>query len=134
MIEAAGGVVWRQTSRGRIEVVVVHRPRCGSWSLPKGKLERRESPLAAALREVEEETGLRCEAGPELEAVQYRDRRGRKKRVRYWAMRPIHGSFAPSREVDEMRWLRLDEASSLLGSPLDLDVLVSLGARTTTVA
>ena len=45
------------------EVAVVHRPRYDDWSLPKGKLEPGEGWEQAALREVEEETGLRCELG-----------------------------------------------------------------------
>src|SRR5262249_56080756 len=55
---AAGGIVLRD---GR--VLVVHRPRYDDWSLPKGKLRLGESWQAAALREVEEETGLRCRLG-----------------------------------------------------------------------
>ena len=62
MIEAAGGVIWRRTSSDRVKVLVVHRPRYDDWSLPKGKLESGESAARAALREVEEETGLRCKA------------------------------------------------------------------------
>ena len=42
---------------------MVHRPRYDDWSLPKGKLDPGESFEEAALREVEEETGLRCGSG-----------------------------------------------------------------------
>ena len=67
MIEAAGGVVWRASAVTRsVEVLVIHRPRRRDWSLPKGKLEPRESHLAAAVREVAEETGMCCEPGLEL--------------------------------------------------------------------
>src|SRR5687767_391557 len=104
MIEAAGGVVWRQTEDG-VQVLLVHRPRYHDWSLPKGKLESKESAAEGALREVREETGLRCELGVELVTTRYRDRKGRRKRVRYWAMQQRSGSFRPNREVDAVRWV-----------------------------
>ena len=122
---AAGGVVARPCAGGE-EVAVVHRPRYGDWSLPKGKLEPGESFEAAALREVEEETGLRCELGPELVSTSYRDRRDRPKRVRYWAMTPVAGDFTPTDEVDEIRWLPLDEARALLTYERDAPVLDAL--------
>ena len=108
-VRAAGGVVWREGDDG-IEVLLVHRPRYDDWSHPKGKCDSGESDEACALREVQEETGLDCELGEELAATSYRDRHGRPKRVRYWSMRPIGGEFAPIDEVDEVRWLPIDEA------------------------
>ena len=103
-VRAAGGVVVRRQD-GQDEVLVVHRPRYDDWTLPKGKLKGRESDEECALREVEEETGLRCRLGRELQSVSYVDRHGRKKFVRYWEMTPLEGTFAPSNEVDEVRWL-----------------------------
>jgi 8-oxo-dGTP diphosphatase len=112
-VRAAGGVVVRE-AEGRPEVAVVHRPRYDDWSLPKGKLTAGEDWAEAALREVEEETGLRCELGPELESAAYADRKGRPKRVRWWLMAPLGGEFAPGDEVDELRWLGLGPALELL--------------------
>jgi 8-oxo-dGTP pyrophosphatase MutT (NUDIX family) len=112
-VRAAGGVVVRGT-RERPEVAVVHRPRYDDWSLPKGKLDPGEEWADAALREVEEETGLRCELGEELEPGRYPDRNGRDKHVRWWRMRPLEGEFEPSDEVDELRWLAPSEALALL--------------------
>src|SRR3954470_19701929 len=63
VVRAAGGIVWRRDERGAIELVIVHRPRYDDWSLPKGKLERGETEEQGALREVAEETGLRCKLG-----------------------------------------------------------------------
>lgn len=126
MIEAAGGVVWRNTSRGRIEVLLVHRPRAGDWSLPKGKLAAFEAPLAAALREVFEETGLVCEAGVQLPSTNYLDRKRRHKRVRYWAMTPLAGEFRPNAEVDAVAWVRHDRAAARLSAPRDLPVVEAL--------
>ncbi|MGD9701809.1 MAG: NUDIX hydrolase [Acidimicrobiia bacterium] len=124
MIEAAGGVVWRMTRRH--EVLVVHRPHRQDWSLPKGKRRRRESALECALREVHEETGLRCAAGDELAEVRYTDRRGRGRRVRYWAMQAVHGQFCPNDEVDEVRWVPLGRVGELLTHEHDLVVVSGL--------
>jgi 8-oxo-dGTP diphosphatase len=101
---AAGGLVVREGAGGA-EVAVVHRPKYGDWSLPKGKLEAGEGFEEAALREVLEETGLRCRLGPELEPARYRDRKGRDKEVRYFRMTPLGGDFEPGPEVDRLRWL-----------------------------
>lgn len=123
LIEAAGGVVWRRTRQGRLKVLLVHRPAYDDWSLPKGKLDLGEEPEEAALREVEEETGLRCRLGPELSQTRYVDRKGRDKLVRYWAMEPVTGAFRPSSEVDEVRWLRVERCASVLSYARDAVVV-----------
>jgi 8-oxo-dGTP diphosphatase len=93
------------------------------WSLPKGKLEPGEDWLEAALREVDEEIGWRCEPRRELPPVTYRDRKSRRKLVRYWLMRPLEGSFEPHGEVDELRWLTKREAKALLTYDHDRDLV-----------
>ncbi len=113
-MRAAGGVVRRVDADGVARVLVVHRPRYDDWSLPKGKVDHGETDEECALREVEEETGLRCTLGRELASTRYTDRKGRSKQVRYWAMEVVGGAFAPNDEVDEVRWLPAAEASALL--------------------
>ncbi|MFL5871554.1 MAG: NUDIX hydrolase [Solirubrobacterales bacterium] len=127
-VRAAGGLVWRRVD-GEPQVAVVHRPRYDDWSLPKGKLAPGEDWLDAALREVEEETGLRCEAGEELEPSRYRDRKGRDKLVRWWSMRPVAGRFEPNDEVDELRWLTPSEAAATLEYDHDRRLVERLGDR-----
>ena len=128
VIEAAGGVIWRETLRQQIEILLVHRPRYADWSLPKGKLKRGESALQCALREVREETGLLCRVGPELSTAFYADRKRRDKRVRYWAMEEQSGRFRRNDEVDEVRWLLLEEANAKLSYDHDVVVLSGLHA------
>ena len=121
VIRASGGLIVRD---GR--VLVVHRPKYDDWSLPKGKANVGESDEECALREIEEETGLRVTLGEELAATTYLDAQGRPKRVRWWRMTPISGEFTPTKEVDELRWLTPDEARSLLSYTRDVELLDSL--------
>ena len=125
-VRAAGGAVWRRNEAGVIEVLLVHRPRYDDWSLPKGKCDDGEGFLACALREVEEETGLVCEAGPALTDVTYRDREDRFKIVRYWALQPTGGAFVENDEVDEVAWLAFPDAAAALSYPHDRPVLRAL--------
>ncbi len=120
-VRAAGGVVLRDRGAGT-EVLVVHRPRYDDWSLPKGKLDHAESWEDAALREVHEETGVAVELGTELQRINYTDRKGRPKTVRWWTMRATEGHpehRGIDREVDEARWVHVAEARSLLSYDTD---------------
>ena len=125
-VEAAGGVVWRRAPSGATEVLLVHRPKYDDWSLPKGKLAPGEAYEQAALREVAEETGLRCSLGPELETTTYRDAADRPKVVRYWAMTPVDGRFSPSHEVDQVRWVPVAEVGGVLTYDRDSAVVQAL--------
>lgn len=125
-VRAAGGLVWRQRSDEELEILVVHRPKYDDWAFPKGKAHLAETYEDCALREVEEETGLTCELGEELPSTTYLDPTGRRKLVRYWAMRPLSGRFAPHKEVDEVRWLTAEGAFDLLTYPRDREILEEL--------
>jgi 8-oxo-dGTP diphosphatase len=97
-------------------VAVVHRPRYDDWSLPKGKLDAGESFEDGALREVWEETGVRGRIREELQPVEYVDRKGRDKLVRWYRM-DVDGDpdeFVPNDEIDELRWLTPAEALGLV--------------------
>jgi 8-oxo-dGTP pyrophosphatase MutT (NUDIX family) len=125
-IRAAGGLVCRRNEHGTEEILVVHRPAYDDWSFPKGKLEPGEDEEQAAIREVEEETGLRCRLDRELETTRYRDARGRPKTVRYWVMSPVGGRLAAANEVDDARFVPVSEAAALLTYARDRALLGSL--------
>lgn len=130
IIRAAGGVLWR-TAKGPkiksdIEVAIIHRPRYGDWSIPKGKLVPGESEIEGAIREVTEETGYRVQIRQPLGTVEYVKNAGatpRTKVVRFWSMHAEGGMFSPSHEVDELRWVSVEQAHELLTHERDKRLL-----------
>jgi 8-oxo-dGTP diphosphatase len=126
-VRAAGGVVIRGTGEGR-QVLLVHRPQYDDWTFPKGKAKPSESDEACAVREVEEETTLRCELGRELPATRYVDAKGRPKVVRWWLMRPLGDPdlAGAANEVGDVRWLDPEAARELLTYHRDLALLDAL--------
>ncbi|MDT9698718.1 NUDIX hydrolase [Streptomyces sp. P17] len=125
-VQAAGCVLWRRSPvDGGLEVCLVHRPKYDDWSHPKGKLKRGEEPLAAALREVGEETGYRAVAGAGLSTLTYMAG-GRPKQVRYWAAEAGPGTFVPTTEVDRILWLSLTDARRRLTQARDQALLDEL--------
>lgn len=129
-IRAAGGVVWRRAGapdpEAGVEVAVIHRPRYDDWSLPKGKLATGESDLEGAVREVLEETGFHVRVGRPLGETRYDKHTAtgmRPKVVRWWAMQVEGGTFSPTREVDDLVWHSLADASGRLTRPTDREVL-----------
>jgi 8-oxo-(d)GTP phosphatase len=126
-IRAAGAVLWRARAGG-IETALVHRPRYDDWSFPKGKSLPGEHVLLTAIREVEEETGVRPALGRRLASQRY-PVDGQPKRVDYWAARPVAGErFTPDDEVDALAWLPLPAARERLSYPRDVAVLDSFTA------
>lgn len=124
-IHAAGGIVVRNGARPRI--AVVQRAKDELWVLPRGKLKRKENPLAGARREVVEETGHRVRVREFLGAITYRAR-GRPKVVQFWRMQ---AEFNPSRDVMKdiiaVEWLPLAAAIRRLSYPLEKLFLRNVG-------
>ncbi|WP_405912721.1 NUDIX hydrolase [Streptomyces sp. NBC_00963] len=126
-VRAAGCVLWRRAPAGGLEICLVHRPKYDDWSHPKGKLKPGEDTLAAALREVHEETGHDCAPGARLPTVRYRAN-GRTKEVSYWAAEATAGEFTPNSEVDRVRWLSPAAARARLTQQRDRELLDALHA------
>ena len=116
MIRAAGGIIVRDGS-----VLLVHRPKYDDWSFPKGKLEEGESWEEGAVREVEEETALRCAVGELIGSTSYLVLQGPKE-VRYYRM-TCDGEACAQNEVDEVRWVPLAEARDVLTHERDRELL-----------
>lgn len=128
-MRAAGGIVVREAGPYEVEILLVHRPAYDDWTFPKGKANPGESDAACALREVEEETGLRCELGDELPEVRYVDGHARPKVVRYFVMRPLDGAFSPHAEIDDARWLPVEQALAALTYERDRALLRAFAIR-----
>ena len=129
VVRAAGGVIVRHGAVAEPEVLLIHRVRQDDWTFPKGKLEPGESYQACALREVAEETGLRCLLGDELPQTSHIDRKGRLKIVRYWVMRPIAGEPEARYDVDLVQWLPVPRAIRVLSYDYDRALLRAVATR-----
>jgi 8-oxo-(d)GTP phosphatase len=122
-IKAGGGVVHRQGDK-KSEYLLVHRPAYDDWTLPKGKLNRREGFLEAALREVREETGVKANRPVDVGSIGYATDQGNRKVVRWWLMEDAEeAGFVPNNEVDEVAWLTLSKALKRLTYDEDRNVL-----------
>lgn len=121
---AAGGVVLREGKALLVKVTNLKGE--VKWTFPKGHLEGKESALEAALREVEEETGWRCESeGPLTEVRYFFTRNGRPvdKRVSWFRMRPVKKVGRPDAiEIMGTRWVPLDGLERLLSYKSDLEL------------
>jgi 8-oxo-dGTP diphosphatase len=124
VIRAAGALLWRENSQLEIEIALIHRPRYGDWSLPKGKVDDGETTLQCAYREVFEETGVRAQFTRELGSVEYLES-GESKRVKYWAAKApsFDQQFKVNEEVDEIRWLNPADATSLATHDSDKSII-----------
>ena len=131
VVRAAGGILLRAGDSGGWQVAVIHRPERLDWTLPKGKIEVGETATECALREAREETGYRCHLGRFVGEVEYNDHRGRVKVVSYWLMQPVEGTFTPTPEVDELRWLPIGDAVRLLSYGHDRELLESVNVPLT---
>jgi 8-oxo-dGTP pyrophosphatase MutT (NUDIX family)/phosphohistidine phosphatase SixA len=128
LIRAAGGVAWRRGEpAGEVQIAVVHRQRYDDWSLPKGKLEKGEHPLAAAVREVREETGVTGIPHVRLPSTNYlTGEPDTEKSVDFWSMHAESPStFVTNDEVDELRWVSPRAATELLTYAHDRGVVAA---------
>lgn len=148
MVRSAGAVVWRRVKGapkiipgqpvgpGDLEFLIVHRPRYKDWSWPKGKAETDETIPAAAVREVEEETGVAITLGAPLTTQRYRLGSGHLKEVYYWLGTVIEGGpalaartpvkRAPKKEIDIVQWVSADKARLMLNRRGDRRLLTEV--------
>ncbi|MBS1250381.1 MAG: putative 8-oxo-dGTP diphosphatase 1 [Chloroflexi bacterium] len=122
VIEAAGGIVWRETKEGP-KLALVHRPKYDDWSLPKGKLKKKEGWQAAALREVREETSCEVELDSFAGSIAYTVE-GIPKVVLFWNMKTTKvSSCTPNKEINEVVWVTQKEALEKLDYEIEKNLL-----------
>ncbi len=130
MVKAAGGLVFKETAKGKLRVLLVHRPRYDDWGLPKGKADKGETSEETAIREVLEEAGHHCRIVAPIGTSRYRIDGGVKE-VDWYAMRPLPDSpgFKKNKEVDEIRWLSRKKARELCDYENDSTLIVESGLK-----
>lgn len=118
------------SAKGKLKVLLAHRPRYDDWGLPKGKADEGETPAETAVREVLEETGFHCRIVASLGATRYRINSGVKE-VHWFAMRPLPDSpgFEKNNEVDEIRWLTRKQAKVLCDYESDRSLIADSGLK-----
>ena len=119
---SAGGVVYRRAAGGA-EVAIIRVGPKRRWQLPKGIVDEGEKPEQTAVREVREEAGVDARLVAPLDTIEYwyagNDRDDRRVRfhkfVHLFLLEYSSGDVADhDHEVDEARWVPLEDATSML--------------------
>lgn len=130
---SAGGVVYR-LREGRLEVILCGRREAATWNLPKGTPEPGESLEQTAVREVQEETGLRVVPERRIGHIRYwfaGNNVNYHKTVHFYLMEPVGGSVdSHDPEFDMVQWFPIDEA--LLKATYKNEMRVLLRAKALT--
>lgn len=116
-VQGAGGVLFNPEGK-----VLLIRDRQGYWCFPKGHLDAGESPEQAALREVEEETGIRGTVKAPLSVTRYHNNKGIAREV-HWFLMEGQGQIRLEKGLHGAGFFDLSEARRLLAFPEDLGLL-----------
>jgi 8-oxo-dGTP pyrophosphatase MutT (NUDIX family) len=132
---SAGGIVVRyEAGRPFLVIGSRRRERDGrTWTLPKGTPVAGESREQTAVREVEEETGLKVRINEPFDSIEYTFvQSGTRihKTVHYYLMDPIGGDLARhDHEFDEVRWIPFDAAATMLTFETERELVARAAAR-----
>ncbi len=116
-VQGAGGVLFNLEGK-----VLLIRDRQGYWCFPKGHLDEGESLEQAALREVEEETGIRGTVRAPLSVTRYRNNKGIEREI-HWFLMEGHGKVRLEKGLHGAGFFDLTEARGLLAFPEDVRLL-----------
>ena len=127
---SAGGVAYR-AAEGSFEIAVIRSARESRWQLPKGIVDPGETNEQAAIREVREEAGIDCELLEKIDSIDYWyvDRWSAEpvrvhKNVHFYLMKYLKGDIAHhDHEVDEVRWVPVEEAGKILAFSAEKQVV-----------
>jgi len=135
---SAGGLIWRRDAAGDFEVVLVRPAGKDAWCLPKGVIEKGESPEQAAVRECREETGLDVSPGEPLGQISYVYSRREYaagpvirvfKNVYFFLMKFESGDpAAHDAEIDDVAWVNLNEAEHRASYRGERDLIIKARA------
>ena len=118
---SSGGVAFRKVG-AQIEVALISVGEKTRWQLPKGLVNKGETPEVTAVREVHEEAGIQTEIVAFLDKIEYwYFSKGEKTRVRFhkfvhfYLLRYLSGDVQDhDQEVNEARWVEIDQAIEML--------------------
>jgi 8-oxo-dGTP pyrophosphatase MutT (NUDIX family) len=133
---SSGGVIFRK-SDNHFDVGLIATKNRTVWTLPKGIIDKDESPEMAAVREIQEETGLTGSIVDKLGEKSYwfylKDENAKcKKTVTYFLLEHVSGETNNfSWEVDEAGWFPLDEAINMLHYKSDKEILIKAAEKLT---
>lgn len=126
-VYAAGAVVWRIVD-GKLRILLIHRTKYRDVTLPKGKVDPGEMLAETAVREVQEETGIRVSLGVPVGVSRYNLASMKQKVVHYWAAEATDdairaSTFVPNREIAAIEWASVKKARERLSYPVDHEIL-----------
>ncbi|MDP9118232.1 MAG: NUDIX hydrolase [Actinomycetota bacterium] len=130
---SAGGLVVRLDGDVPLGALIGRTDKLGRllWSLPKGHIEAGETAEQAAVREVEEETGISGEIVAELGTIDFwfvAEGRRIHKTVRHYLMRAVGGELSDADvEVTAVAWVPLAEINDQLAYPDERGLVETAG-------
>jgi len=126
---SAGGIIFRKADKNNVEIALVSVKGGTVWTLPKGLVEKWERPEEAAVREVEEETGLSGRVLTKIGDSSYwyyikDDNIKCRKTVHFYLLEYVSGNTSDHNwEVDSAEWFSIDEALKRLSYRGDRDIV-----------
>lgn len=133
-LHSAGGIVFRKEGN-KCEVALIATKNRTVWTIPKGIIDKDETPEQAAVREIEEETGLKSRIIEKIGQKSYwfflKDENVKcRKTVTYFLLEHTGGSInSICCEIDEASWFSAAEAENTVSYKSDRDIVEAAISR-----